>query len=69
MLNLCFLAVINHLYYYYRISTLCLTRCPLPFIVIIIMLNCLIFRMPLYDLGLGSEKIHIVIEIGTYHTK
>ena len=40
MLNLSFLAVINHLYYYYRISgcyfkrriqssTCCLTRCPL----------------------------------------
>lgn len=25
--------------------------------------------MPLYELGLGSEKIHVVIDIGSYHTK
>lgn len=25
--------------------------------------------MPLYELGLGSEKIHVVLDIGCYHTK
>ncbi|KAL5272090.1 hypothetical protein ACHWQZ_G000340 [Mnemiopsis leidyi] len=25
--------------------------------------------MPLYELGLGSEKIHVIIDIGSYHTK
>jgi len=25
--------------------------------------------MPLYELGLGSEKVHVILDIGAYHTK